>query len=461
MQTGIHPIASMARWLTSVRTESIPAQVRSVAKRAFIDTVGVGVAGSALPVARSARDVALLCGSAGDATVFGPVHARRHAATAALANGVAAHALDWDDNSYAGFVHASAVVVPAALAMAQDRARSGAAMIDAYIVGVECEFALATALGTVPYDRGWWTTSLFGSVGACAAACHALRLDVVTTQAALGLALTGAGGAKAGFGTDAKPLMVGRTAQAGILTALLADAGCTGPLNAVEAANGLAGLVGDGQCDRDAFAMLGREWRLLSPGIDIKRMPVCLSSHAAVDALQHILIERPGNAPIDRIVCDVPPIVVKNLGYILPDTPQQAQFSMTFAMAATVIEGSVARAQLHASILRRPDVIAMMQRVHMVSSARWDDPALSRSAPEGAWVRVEFRDGATVERFCAMPPGAGSRPLSDRQLDEKFVECVSPVWGLPASGDLLERLRALDQCSCTRTLFTKLPGWSG
>lgn len=465
VSTPPSPVAQMARWLATVQSHRIPDAVRDVARRAVIDTIGVSIAGSATPVAARVREVAISCGAAGDASVFGVGHGRFHPTTAALANGAAAHALDFDDNSYAGFVHASAVVVPTALAMTQAGDGSGRDWLDAYIVGAECQFALADALGRAPYDAGWWTTSLFGSVGACAAACYALRLDATTTAAALGLAVTAANGSKAGFGTDAKPIMVGRTAQGGIVNALLAASGCRGPVNAIESDSGLAALVSDGQCDTAVFAALGQTWRLQRPGIDIKRIPVCLASHAAVEALKTIIVAKASReaispndiaAHIDRIVCDVPPIVIKNLAYALPSTPQQAQFSMPFAMAATAFHGDVNRVQLQQAVIDAPSFIAMMQRVAMLSSGRWRGD-LIQQAPEGAWVRVDFSDGTTTETFCAMPTGSAARPLSAAQLGDKFLDCVTPVWGEPAAEVLLTQLSTIDNCGSVRSLFTSLP----
>jgi 2-methylcitrate dehydratase PrpD len=377
---------------------------------------------------------------------------RLNALGAAFANGVAAHALDFDDNSYAGFVHASAVIVPAALAVSQEQDLGGSDYLLSYIAGAECEFALAASLGTAPYTRGWWTTSLFGATGACAAACHALRLDVDATASALGLAVVASAGTKAGFGSDAKPILVGCTAEMGVKYALLARDGVQGPGYAIEASNGLAALVGGDMFDSEPFAALGTTWQLRHPGIDTKRIPVCLSSHAAVDSLRDIIAAAPPSNAITRIVCDVPPIVVKNLMYLLPLNAQQAQFSMAFALAAVVVHGDLNLGLLTAATLADAAMQAAMRRVEMISSHRWDDPALSQSAPEGAWVLVCFADGTSVERFRAMPKGAAADPMSSAEIEAKFLACSRPVLGANASSTLLAALNDLDRLPCIREL---------
>jgi len=442
----------MAEWIVSLRRSAVPAPVRNAARRATLDTLGVMIAGSATALGQTAARMACTRYSSGHATVLAAKQPL-NALGAAFANGVAAHVLDFDDNSYAGFVHASAVIVPAALAVSQERDQGGTDYLLSYIAGAECEFALAASLGNTPYERGWWTTSLFGATGACAAACHALSLDVDATASALGLAVVASAGTKAGFGSDAKPILVGRTAEMGVMYALLARDGVQGPAYAIEAANGLAALVGGDMLDSEPFAALGTVWQLQHPGIDTKRIPVCLSSHAALDSLREIIAEAQSADAITRIVCDVPPIVVKNLMYSQPVNAQQAQFSMSFALAAILVHGDLDLRLLDAATLTSPAMQTAMRRVEMISSHRWDDPALRQSAPEGAWVRVFFADGTNIERFRAMPKGSAADPMSTAEIEAKFLACSIPVLGADASSSLLTTLNNLDELPCVRHLF--------
>lgn len=443
-------LVELARWSATVRLADIPLTVQLAAKRCVIDTLGVAIAGSHSDVAAQARAVSRLTAATGDATVLGS-RQPLSAPAAAFVNGTAGHALDFDDNCYAGFVHGSVVILPAALAVTQMGDLDGAALLTAFVVGAECEYALAKALTRQIYDLGWWTTGVLGVVGACAAACHALGLNAAQTASALGLALTGTGGLKAGFGTDAKILMAGRASEVGVMAALLASHGSQGPLDIVEHSRGLSVMFNDGVLL--PLPALGHEWSLLSPGVDIKRIPICLSSHAAVDALRGILREASFSVDeIVEIVCDVPPIVRQNLIHDAPTQRQPAQFSMPFAIAATCLLEDITLDSLTEAAINRPDLQRLMRRVQMLSSDRWQSD-LRVSAPEGAWVSVRCKDGTRVERFCAMPLGSSFNPLSAAQLNSKFLHCAAPVIGADDAHVLLERLDHLERLPKVRALI--------
>jgi 2-methylcitrate dehydratase PrpD len=450
-------LTTLSNWSASVVLADIPEAVQTVAIRCLIDTLGVALAGSGSDVATKARAVVNLTAAEGDCTVLGNEQ-RLSAPAAAFANAVAGHALDFDDNCYPGFVHGSVVIMPAALAVAQMRELSGSALLTAFVVGAECEYALARMLTRHIYDQGWWTTGVLGSIGACAAACHALGLTAAQTAHALGIALAGTGGMKASFGSDAKVLMAGRASESGVIAALLAEAGSSGPADIVEHPKGLAAMFNSGVLDTGILSGLGHDWSLLTPGVDIKRIPVCLSSHAAVDALRDLFEEhqiRP--VAIERIICDAPPIVVQNLTYDLPVTRQQARFSLQFALAATWLEGDVDLDNVSDDMATRDDMVACMQRISLHSSQRWSDPDLLESAPEGAWVEVVLEDGSTREKFCAMPVGAASNPLSMNTLRAKFLKCSTLALSLSEAQALLSTLEQVQHLANVRTLLPESP----
>jgi 2-methylcitrate dehydratase PrpD len=443
-------LVELARWSATVRLTDIPLPVQHAAKRCLIDTLGVAIAGSSSDVATQARAVARMTAATGHATVLGD-HQPLSAPAAAFVNGTAGHALDFDDNCYSGFVHGSVVIMPAALAVTQMRDLDGAALLTAFVVGAECEYALAKALTRQIYDLGWWTTGVLGVVGSCAAVCHALGLNAAQTASALGLALTGAGGMKAGFGTDAKTLMAGRTSEAGVVAALLASHGSQGPLDIVEHSRGLSVMFNNGVLM--PMPALGHEWSLLNPGVDIKRMPICLSSHAAIDALREMLrVESFSVEDIGQIICDVPPIVMQNLIHDAPTHRQHAQFSMPFAMAATCLLEDITLDSLTEATINRPELQQLMRRTRMISSERWQ-PDLLVSAPEGAWVCVMCNDGTRVERFCAAPSGSALNPLSPARLHSKFLLCTAPIIGADQAHTLLARLQHVEAVPCVRDLI--------
>lgn len=443
----------IAAWASALSAADIPGPVLAIATSCLVDTVGVAVAGTAAPVAAIARRVAALSTGVGPSRLIGRDE-RLAAPAAAFVNGTAAHALDFDDNCYAGVVHGSAVIVPAVLAVAEMADVSGQDLLVAIVAGSEAEYAVGAAAGLSLYERGWWTTGVLGPLGAAVAAGRALGLDMIEMTAAIAIAMAGTGGAKACFGTDAKPLLCGRAAEAGVVAALLARAGATGPGDVFEHPRGFASLMNGGVFDAGEVGSLGRVWRLQQPGIDVKRIPVCLSSHAAVDAVQDLVAEhRIVVADIARIACDVPPVVVANLVYDAPRTPQQAQFSMPFAISASLLFGRIALSHLRYEVIDDPTLITFMQRVSMETGSRWAQPGAVTAAPEGAHVTVELRDGRLFATFRAFPLGSAAFPLSASDVDAKFIACAAPILGEAPTRLLLGQLRSVNTARAARGLL--------
>lgn len=443
----------LARWASDLQGSGIPAAVRAQAKTSLIDTIGVAIAGSQTRVGRIAMAVGLQAGTHGWSTLFGSA-AHVSEQTAAFVNGTAAHALDFDDNCYAGVVHGSAVIAPAALAVGQKINAPGKDLITAFVAGSECEYAIGAASRNILYEQGWWTTGVLGLIGACVAASHLLKLDPEKTASALGLAITGAGGTKACFGTDGKALMAGRAAEAGVACALLAAQGARGPVDAVESTNGFARLFNEGVFDLAVMDELGSRWFSREPGVDIKRIPVCLSSHAAVDALLHLVAVhniRPDD--IERIVCDVPPMVSRNLVYPQPETIQQSQFSMQYAVAVSLKFGNFTLEHLDQKLLKNNELASLMARVHMRTGPRWDDAGLRQSAPEGAEVHLHLHSGEVFQLFRPVARGSAGSPLSPQEIGEKFLACATPGLGSGPAAGLLSGLGTLDGDILVRDLF--------
>ncbi len=436
--------ALLAQWAADVGPDEIPLAVRAHAKTCLIDTIGVAIAGSQSDVAGFVRALCTDGGAQGSSTVFGTSRLfSAHAA--AFANATAAHAFDFDDNCYAGFVHGSAVIAPSALAVGQKMNATGADLITAFVIGSECEYAVGAASKNVLYEHGWWTTGVLGPIGASMAAARLLRLDVAKTHAALGLAVAGSGGLKACFGSDAKVLLAGRASEAGVICAELAYRGASGPEHPIEGQNGFVNLFNDGTFDRSSVAAIGRHWYLETPGVDIKRIPVCLSSHAAVDAVSDLVAtHRIAVTDIAAIVCDVPPIVRANLKYDMPRTVREAQFSMPFAIAAILRFGTLDLSRLNSESLRDEALAALMTRVTMQTGAMWEAPDMSVRAPEGAHVRIALRDGSHVEAFRDKARGSAAYPLTASQLAQKFLDCAAPVLGDRRAAHWLADLERLD-----------------
>lgn len=246
----------------------------------LLDWTTVGLAGRDEPVARAARDLALQEGP-GAAALLGGGCANPRAA--ALANGAASHALDYDDTHFGHIGHPSVAVIPAALALAGQV--DGARFLDALTVGLETACRVGLWLGRPHYLAGFHQTGTSGAFGATAAACRILGLKPAQVTHALGLTATRAAGLKSQFGSMGKPLNAGFAAEVGVTSALLARAGATSMPDAMESPQGF-GPTHAGAGERAALTGLGRDW--VFPGVSYKFHACCHGLHAMIEAALQI-----------------------------------------------------------------------------------------------------------------------------------------------------------------------------
>ena len=236
--------------------------------------------------------MARVTASDGPCLIFG-TEQRVAALDAALINGTASHALDFDDCSDTLGGHPSAPILPALFALAETRTVDGRAFIAAYVAGWETETRIARGVNFHHYEKGWHPTATLGVFGSTAACCHLLGLTPEATATALGLAASFASGVKANFGTMTKPLHVGHCSRNGMLAALLAADGFTANAGALEHRQGFLHVFnGEGNFDADAILRdWGQPWDIVQPGVAIKQYPCCGSTHPAVDAMLSLVRE--------------------------------------------------------------------------------------------------------------------------------------------------------------------------
>ena len=218
------PSRIIARWISDCSGTWNETALQG-ARRAFHDTAACMLAGSG-DVAVNNVHAAVAVWGTGECTVVGTPN-RLSAPWAALVNGTAAHALDFDDVLEIGAAHASAALVPALLALGEERNASVAACLDAYLVGFEVLARLSEAMNMTHYFRGWHTTLSLGAPAVAAACARLLQLDEKRTLAAISLATSSSSGFKRQFGTMAKPVHAGLAAKSGLLAASMAAAGVT------------------------------------------------------------------------------------------------------------------------------------------------------------------------------------------------------------------------------------------
>jgi 2-methylcitrate dehydratase PrpD len=437
-----NPVLAFGRWLWEAPGDW-PDAALVAARRAFIDTIAVAVPGALDPAVGHVLGAAGEWG-AGGSTVIGQATPMA-APWAALINGTAAHALDFDDNFDPAKAHASAVLVPAILALAEREGASGAACLDAYIAGLQ--ILGRTGQGVNPWhrNRGWHATATMGAIGAAAACARLLRLPARQAGFALSLATSMAGGFMSQFGTEAKPLHAGLAAEAGVKAACLARAGLTAGLDTFDGRTGLNRLmvgpdyeqlrdnvthVEHGQTMRFETASVGDPLLIMSSGLKVKRFPNCGSAHRAMDGLSALREEHGFTADqVARVTVHYPASHNANLMYRDPQTAAEAKFSMEYALALILLNGNCTLADFEKGGWADPAIRALYPFIERAPVDKSEGEFPTR-------VEVALHDGRVLSASVAMPVGSLEAPFTQAQLRAKFDGCVTGVLR-PSAADAL------------------------
>jgi 2-methylcitrate dehydratase PrpD len=430
-----------------------PDGARTRAAAAVLDTLGVSLAGAAEPASRIVQRVVANEGGATCRVLGTAVCAS--AEGAALANGTAAHALDYDDMCFVSLAHPSAPLVPSALAAAELAGASGRALLDAYVVAFEIEARLGRTMNPRHYQRGWHCTSTLGTIGAAAAAVRVLGLDAHAAGHALAIAASEASGLKENFGTMVKPLHAGLAARNGILAALLAQGGMSASAEALDGPQGFFVAMDSERSSLDPeIADLGVRWEILDTGITVKLYPSCAGTHPTLDAVLELRRrEGFGADDVDAIDVEVDSITPTVLIHDRPATGLEAKFSMPFCAAAAVVYGRVGIETFEADVLDAPPMKRLMPLVAMRV-----DPALDGSGPPltQARVAIRLRGGRTVSREARGARGYPDQPATDDELAAKFIGCARRTIPEASAERALALLRIVDQVDDVRTLTALL-----
>jgi 2-methylcitrate dehydratase PrpD len=389
-------------------------------RTAVVDTLGVALAGSSFDGAAIVRAASVSDGATGPSLVLG-TSLRLAALDAGLLNGMAAHALDYDDGNIVMMGHPSTLLVPAVLALGEELDASLEAAAVAYAAGYEVIIRVSRGVNTAHYEKGWHPTSTIGVLGVAAAGARLLGLDAARTTGALAIACSMAAGIKANFGTMTKALHVGQGVRNGLLAAKLAAGGFTANPAAMEAAQGFLDVY-NGQESVDADAIVARPDGPLevNRGFNpIKVYPCCASTHSGVRAAQELRDAHhldAANAADVRVIVDA-----KRMPHT--DRPvlreaQSGKFSAQYVVARALIEGQVTLADFEGDAHLDSDTVELMRRVYVV--------AAPPGGPDNSFATEVTVTTTSGQRFrTVVDPGADpSLMAGDSQLWDKFEDCA-------------------------------------
>lgn len=442
----MQPTTELARRIVATAAGWPSPAARSVAGQALLDFIGVAAAGSREPLSRILRRHIEDEGGHPQAALVGTAM-RGSLRQAALFNGAAGHAHDYDDVHDAMVGHPTVPVAPVVLALGEHLGATGTQLVEAFCAGVDTECIIGRYAGPGHYARGWHATATLGTFGAAAAASRLLGLDAAQTATALGIAGTRAAGLKAQFGTMTKPLHAGLAAAAGLEAAQLAARGFTSRGDILEAPQGFMATQADGaSLERLQQALKTADF---TPDICFKYHAACFLTHSAIEAA--LALRRDHGLTPERIRSVT---VTVNAGHFdvcniaAPDTGLEAKFSLRFTVALAIAGENTADIGLYTDALtRRPELVALRDRVTA--------QAHERPRPETR-VTIDTVGGAQLAAEANV--GIPARDLDGqwRRLTAKFRTLATPVLGAAAAERIEAACRSLADGGSPATLWGAL-----
>jgi 2-methylcitrate dehydratase PrpD len=422
--------------LVTRRIEQYPADIVELARQCVIDFLAVTLAGTRESGAQAVA-AELLDGRDGNGpvTLIG-LPQRASALDAALINGMAAHALDYDDVSLPMSAHASVVILPALLALAEKRKASGRHVLESFVAGYEAGSRIGMYMAPTHYDSGFHGTGTIGTFAAAAACAHLMRLDADRTERAIGIAAAQAAGIRSMFGTDCKPLHAGKGAFNGLFAALLAARDFTSATGAVECANGFAATHAGARDGAGAFAEPPGGFFLRQNLF--KYHAACYMTHAAANAITEAM---KANAlspdAVERIVVTADQSLDTVCNIPDPDTGLGMKFSLRTVAALSMLGRDTSRLSSFTDIAAAEPSIAQAREKVEVQLA--DIRPITRTG-----VRLIAKDGRSIEAEHDSGKPETDLALQKARLQGKFTALAGEVLGAARAGQLLGLIGTLD-----------------
>jgi 2-methylcitrate dehydratase PrpD len=356
-------------------------------------------------------------------------------ASAALINGISSHTFDFDDTHLKTIIHPAGPVASAILALAEKEKFSGRQLIDALVIGIDVACRIGNCMYPDHYDRGWHITGSTGSIGAAAACARLMGLDEHKTAMAIGIAASQPVGMREQFGTMTKPFHPGGAAKAGLTSALLAKHGFTASLKALEAPRGFIQTVST-KCDWSEITTdLGKRFEI---SFNTYKPFACgIVIHPSIDAC--VQLREKGVTPenVERIELKVHSLVLELTGKKTPADGLQGKFSVYHGCAAGLTFGRAGEEEFSDEVVTRHDMVELRAKVNAVVDDSIDEAS--------ADVTAYLKDGQVVHVFVEHAIGSLQKPMSDKNLEDKFHSLSDAVLGVEQTNQLIKECWAIGE----------------
>ena len=425
---------TLARYVLSARYEDLPEAIRKEARRTLLNWTGCTIGGSQHETVDIAVATLAPFSGAPQASLLGR-RERFDILHAALINGISSHVFDFDDTHLKTVIHPGGPVASAILALAELRPVSGRDFLNAMVLGIEAECRIGNAVYPDHYDRGWHITGSTGAFGAAVASGKLLGLTEQQMVWALGIAAAQPVGLREMFGSMTKSFHPGRAAQNGLTAALLAQRNFTSSDTGIEGKNGWANVLSTKRDYAEITDGLGQRYEIAFN--TYKPFACGIVIHPAIDACIQLRNEQRLTADqIERVDLFVHPLVLELTGKKAPQTGLEAKFSVYLAAALAIVNGSAGMRDFTDQNARNPQMVALASRVTATV-----DPAIKE---EQVRATITLKDGRTFEKRVEHAVGSVERPMSDADLEAKFLDLARDVMTVARARRVIEACSGID-----------------
>ena len=432
---------TLARFVATHPSRGWSDAVDHEAHRTFMNWLGCAVGAAQHESAEAAIGAVHLLQPSAQASVLGRSE-MVDMASAALINGITSHTFDFDDTHLKTIIHPAGPVASAVLALAEHKALSGRAVLDALVLGIDVSCRVGNLMYPDHYDRGWHITGSTGTLGAAAGCARLLGLNEQQTAMALGIAASQPVGMREQFGTMTKPFHPGGAARAGLMSALLASQGFTASSKALEAPRGMIQTISTKYAWNEVTDELGQRFEI---SFNTYKPFACgIVIHPSIDACSQLRAQGVNADQVERIELKVHSLVLELTGKKEPADGLQGKFSVYHGCACGLIFGKAGEPQYDDAIVNRDDMVALRRKV----VATVDDSIDEASAD----VTAVLKDGRKVHVFVKNAIGSLENPMTDAMLEGKFHDLSDPVLGSAKTQSLIAAAWDLAQLKDVRAL---------
>jgi len=431
--------ARLGGFIAGTEAKNIPDEAFEHAKVAFLDWVAVTVAGKDDPLVKKLIDYANIMGGNEQATILG--HGmKKSISQAALINGSASHALDYDDTLASFLGHPSVTLFPSLLALAEWQEKSGEDFLAAYLIGLQVGITIAQCAGMEHYMAGWHGTSTIGHLASAAGCAWLLGLDAKLAAYALGVGATQSSGLKRVFGTMCKPFHAGRSSQAGLMSALLAQQGFTSAEDALEGPHGFFQVL-HGKGDEEPADKLGKEWGV--EDLSQKYHASCHATHSPLEATLAIVEkEKVPLGEIEKIHVQSSQLALDAAGKKEASTGLEGKFCIPYCVANALLTGQTGTQAFTDEKVQDPGVRALMEKITVAL-----DPEMKTLESR---VEMKTKGGKVYSVFTDVLKEIPALETKRERVKNKYFDLCGPVIGQEKTAELADQILGLETLSNVR-----------